>query len=40
MKELKSLNNGNTQAPYLFDEPKGIGMLESSDIIAYFSKRF
>ena len=40
MKELKNLNNNNTQAPYLFDEPKGIGMLESSDIINYFKTRF
>ncbi len=40
MQELKNLNSGNTQAPYLLDEPNGIGMLESSDIIHYFSKRF
>lgn len=40
MKELKSLNNNNSQAPYLLDEPKGIGMLESSDIIKYFQTRF
>lgn len=40
MQELKTLNAGNTQAPYLLDEPKGVGMLESSDIIAYFSTRF
>ncbi|MBP6892323.1 glutathione S-transferase N-terminal domain-containing protein [Candidatus Babeliales bacterium] len=40
MQELKALNNGNTQAPYLLDEPKSIGMLESSDIIQYFSTRF
>jgi glutaredoxin len=40
MQELKALNNGNTQAPYLLDEPKGIGMLESGDIIQYFSTRF
>lgn len=40
MQELKTLNHGNTQAPYLFDESKNIGMLESSDIIQYFSTRF
>ena len=40
MQELAKLNNGNTQAPYLSDEPKGVGMLESSDIIDYFKTRF
>jgi glutaredoxin len=40
MKELKSLNNYNTQAPYLLDEQKGVGMLESADIINYFKTRF
>ena len=40
MRELQTLNKGNTQAPYLSDEPKGVGMLESSDIIEYFKTRF
>lgn len=40
MQELKNLNHNNTQAPYLFDEPNNIGMLESGDIIKYFSTRF
>lgn len=40
MQELKKLNHDNTQAPFLFDEQKGVSMLESSDIIHYFSTRF
>lgn len=40
MAELKRLNNGDTQCPFLVDEPKNIQMLESADIIKYLSTRF
>jgi hypothetical protein len=40
MAELKALNNNNTQCPFLHDVDKNVKMLESSDIIKYFSTRF
>lgn len=37
--ELKKLS-GDSQCPYLSDEPKGVNMAESTDIIEYFKTRF
>jgi glutaredoxin 3 len=39
LKELKKLS-GDSQCPYLSDEPKDVNMAESADIIEYFKTRF
>ena len=37
--DLKKLS-GSFQRPFLHDEPRNVSMLESDDIIKYFSTRF
>jgi glutaredoxin len=40
LRELKRLNNNDTQCPFLYDPEKNVKMLESLDIIEYLKKRF